>query len=78
MDIIEMEQPHGVIVSTGGQIPNNLAMHLDAQNVPILGTAAKDIDNAEDRAKFSQMLTNNAAMPWSLPRNCVLCHRFSM
>ena len=50
MDIIEMEQPHGVIVSTGGQIPNNLAMHLDAQNVPILGTAAKDIDNAEDRA----------------------------
>ena len=59
MDIIEMEQPHGVIVSTGGQIPNNLAMHLDAQNVPILGTAAKDIDKAEDRAKFSQMLTNN-------------------
>ena len=59
MDIIEMEQPHGVIVSTGGQIPNNLAMHLDAQNVPILGTAAKDIDNAEARAKFSQMLTNN-------------------
>ena len=59
MDIIEMEQPHGVIVSTGGQIPNNLAMHLDAQNVPILGTAAKDIDNAEDRAKFSQMLTKN-------------------
>ena len=59
MDIIEMEQPHGVIVSTGGQIPNNLAMRLDAQNVPILGTAAKDIDKAEDRAKFSQMLTNN-------------------
>ena len=59
MDIIEMEQPHGVIVSTGGQIPNNLAMHLDAQNVPILGTVAKDIDNAEDRAKFSQMLTSN-------------------
>ena len=55
MDIIEMEQPHGVIVSTGGQIPNNLAMRLDAQNVPILGTAARDIDNAE----FSQMLTNN-------------------
>ena len=59
MDIIEMECPHGVIVSTGGQIPNNLAMRLDAQNVPILGTSAKDIDNAEDRAKFSQMLTNN-------------------
>ena len=56
MDIIEMENPHGVIVSTGGQIPNNLAMKLDAQNVPILGTSAKDIDNAEDRAKFSSML----------------------
>ena len=59
MDIIDLETPHGVIVSTGGQIPNNLAMKLDAQNVPILGTKAKDIDNAEDRAKFSQMLTNN-------------------
>ena len=59
MDIIDLEQPHGVVVSTGGQIPNNLAMRLDALNVPILGTAAKDIDNAEDRAKFSQMLTNN-------------------
>ncbi len=56
MDIIDMENPHGVIVSTGGQIPNNLAMKLDAQNVPILGTSAKDIDNAEDRAKFSSML----------------------
>ena len=59
MDIIDMEQPYGVIVSTGGQIPNNLAMRLDEQHVPILGTTAKDIDNAEDRAKFSQMLTNN-------------------
>ncbi|GAB6981893.1 carbamoyl-phosphate synthase (glutamine-hydrolyzing) large subunit [Prevotella dentasini] len=59
MDIVDMETPHGVIVSTGGQIPNNLAMYLDAENVPILGTAAKDIDNAEDRAKFSSMLTNN-------------------
>lgn len=56
MDVIEMEVPHGVIVSTGGQIPNNLAMYLDAENVPILGTKAKDIDNAEDRAKFSAML----------------------
>ena len=56
MDIIDMEAPHGVIVSTGGQIPNNLAMYLDEQNVPILGTQAKDIDGAEDRAKFSQML----------------------
>ncbi len=56
MDIIDMEQPHGVIVSTGGQIPNNLAMYLDEQQVPILGTSAQDIDGAEDRAKFSQML----------------------
>ena len=59
MDIIEFENPHGVIISTGGQIPNNLAMRLDEQNVPILGTAAQDIDNAEDRAKFSSMLTRN-------------------
>ena len=59
MDIIDMEQPYGVIVSTGGQIPNNLAMRLDEQHVPILGTKAQDIDNAEARAKFSQMLTNN-------------------
>ena len=59
MDIIDFEQPHGVIVSTGGQIPNNLAMYLDAENVPILGTSAKDIDNAEDRAKFSAMLSRN-------------------
>lgn len=56
MDIIDMEQPYGVVVSTGGQIPNNLAMHLDEQNVPILGTQAKDIDHAEDREKFSEML----------------------
>jgi len=59
MDIIELENPHGVVVSTGGQIPNNLAMKLDAQNVPILGTNAQDIDGAEDRAKFSAMLTEN-------------------
>ena len=59
MDIIDVENPHGVIVSTGGQIPNNLAMYLDEENVPILGTSAKDIDNAEDRAKFSSMLTEN-------------------
>ena len=56
MDIIELENPFGVIVSTGGQIPNNLAMKLDAMKVPILGTSAKDIDNAEDREKFSAML----------------------
>lgn len=59
MDIIDLECPYGVIVSTGGQIPNNLAMRLDAQNVPILGTSAKDIDNAEDRAQFSSMLSRN-------------------
>ena len=56
MDIIELENPHGVIVSTGGQIPNNLAVKLDKQRVPILGTTAKSIDNAEDRDKFSAML----------------------
>ena len=56
MDILELENPHGVIVSTGGQIPNNLALRLDAQNVHILGTSAKSIDNAEDRDKFSAML----------------------
>ena len=56
MDILELENPHGVIVSTGGQIPNNLAMRLDAQHVHILGTSAQSIDNAEDREKFSAML----------------------
>ena len=56
MDIIDYETPNGVIVSTGGQIPNNLAMYLDEQKVRILGTQAQDIDGAEDRAKFSQML----------------------
>ena len=60
MDIIELENPFGVIVSTGGQIPNNLAVKLDEQNVPILGTKACDIDNAEDRAKFSAMLTEHS------------------
>ncbi|MCH5329273.1 MAG: carbamoyl-phosphate synthase large subunit, partial [Coprobacter sp.] len=56
MDIIEMENPHGVILSTGGQIPNNLATRLDEQQVNILGTSAQSIDNAEDRHKFSSML----------------------
>ena len=56
LDIIEMEAPKGVIVSTGGQIPNNLALKLDEQQVPILGTQARYIDNAEDRDKFSAML----------------------
>ncbi len=56
LDVLDLETPHGVIVSTGGQIPNNLAMRLDEQQVPILGTTAKSIDNAEDREKFSAML----------------------
>lgn len=56
MDILDLECPAGVVVSTGGQIPNNLAMRLDEQRVPILGTSAKNIDNAEDREKFSAML----------------------
>ncbi len=56
MDIIELENPHGVILSVGGQIPNNLSTRLDGQNVRILGTSATDIDHAEDRHKFSSML----------------------
>ena len=56
MDVLELENPHGVIVSTGGQIPNNLALRLDAQNIHILGTSAQSIDNAEDCDKFSAML----------------------
>ena len=58
LDIIDMEQPYGVIVSTGGQIPNNLAVYLDEVGVRILGTQASDIDGAEDRAKFSQLLND--------------------
>ena len=56
MDIIELENPHGVILSVGGQIPNNPSTRLDGQNVRILGTSATDIDHAEDRHKFSSML----------------------
>ena len=56
MDILDLEQPHGVILSVGGQIPNNLATRLDDQHVNILGTSARSIDNAEDRNKFSAML----------------------
>ena len=56
MDILDLECPYGVIVSTGGQIPNNLAMRLDEEHVNILGTQARYIDNAEDREKFSAML----------------------
>lgn len=56
MDIIDLETPHGVILSTGGQIPNNLATRLNEDGVNILGTSATSIDNAEDRHKFSSML----------------------
>jgi len=56
LDILELETPRGVILSTGGQIPNNLALKLHGQNIPILGTQAEDIDHAEDRHKFSAML----------------------
>ena len=56
LDILDLELPYGVVVSTGGQIPNNLALRLDEHRVPILGTQAKYIDNAEDREKFSAML----------------------
>ncbi len=56
MDILDLEQPHGVILSVGGQIPNNLATRLDKEQVNILGTSARSIDNAEDRNKFSAML----------------------
>ena len=56
MDIIDLENPHGVVVSMGGQIPNNLAMKLYGQNVPVLGTSPLKIDNAEDREKFSSLL----------------------
>ena len=56
MDIFELESPHGVVVSVGGQIPNNLALRLHEHKVPILGTAATDIDKAEDRHKFSSIV----------------------
>ena len=56
LDVIDLEQPNGVIVSVGGQIPNNLAMKLHRQSVPILGTSPISIDRAENRHKFSAML----------------------
>ncbi len=56
MDIIELENPKGVIISMGGQIPNNLAMRLHGQNVNILGTSPESIDNAENRHKFSSLM----------------------
>ena len=56
LDVIELEEPRGVIVSVGGQIPNNLAMKLHRQSIPVLGTSPVDIDRAENRDKFSAML----------------------
>ena len=56
LDVVDLEQPRGVIVSVGGQIPNNLAMKLYRQQVPILGTSPVSIDRAENRHKFSAML----------------------
>ena len=56
MDIVELEMPKGVIISTGGQIPNNLAMRLHAEHVNILGTSPESVDKAENRHKFSQLL----------------------
>ena len=78
MDIIEVENPYGVIVSTGGQIPNNLALRLDAQGVNILGTSARSIDNAEDRDKFSVMLDRiGVDQPeWSALTSMEDIHRF--
>ena len=58
LDIVDLEMPKGVIVSVGGQIPNNLAMKLHKENVPILGTSPESIDRAENRHKFSAMLDN--------------------
>src|SRR5210317_1113499 len=56
MDILEMEHPKGVIVSTGGQIPNTLAIRLHHEGIPILGTSPNSIDQAENRHKFSSLL----------------------
>ena len=56
LDVIDLEEPRGVIVSVGGQIPNNLAMKLHRQSIPVLGTSPVDIDRAENRDKFSAML----------------------
>ncbi len=56
MDIVELETPHGVVLSTGGQIPQNLATRLDEQHVPVLGTQPEWVDNAEDRHKFSALM----------------------
>ena len=78
LDIIELEQPYGTIVSTGGQIPNNLALNLHDQNVNILGTSPKSIDRAENRHTFSQMLDNlNIDQPkWKELANIEEIHNF--
>ncbi|MEN8117422.1 MAG: carbamoyl-phosphate synthase (glutamine-hydrolyzing) large subunit [Bacteroidota bacterium] len=78
MDIIELENPHGVVVSMGGQIPNNLAMKLHGQEVPVLGTSPLKIDNAEDREKFSSLLDDlNIDQPrWARLSTIEEIHKF--
>ena len=79
MDIVDLENPHGVVVSMGGQIPNNLAMKLYGQNVPILGTSPLKIDNAEDREKFSSLLDRlNIDQPrWARLSTIEEIHKFA-
>ncbi len=78
LDILDLESPHGVVVSTGGQIPNNLALRLDQAGVRLLGTSAQNIDNAEDREKFSAMLGRiGVDQPeWSALTSMVVVSRF--
>ncbi|WP_240925092.1 carbamoyl-phosphate synthase (glutamine-hydrolyzing) large subunit [Maribellus sediminis] len=78
MDVYDLENPHGVVVSMGGQIPNNLAMKLHGQNVPVLGTSPVKIDNAEDREKFSSLLdTLNVDQPrWARLSTIEEIHKF--
>jgi len=78
MDIIDLENPYGTVISMGGQIPNNLAMKLHGQNVPVLGTSPVKIDNAEDREKFSSLLdTLNVDQPrWARLSTTEEIHRF--
>ena len=78
MDILDLESPRGVIVSVGGQIPNNLAMKLYRRHVPILGTSPISIDRAENRHKFSAMLDRTrhrpAALEGALPQEMRSTH----
>jgi len=79
MDIVEFEKPHGVVVSMGGQIPNNLAVPLDRAGVKLLGTAADSIDNAEDRNRFSRLLDELGAIQpaWSAFTNIEEARQFA-